>query len=84
MRLWRAGMSETCRAAGCGREIYHLGPCVKNPKPGVAYTDGLGSLGCGSWPRDAYGNVVRPSLLPDERSDVDPGTSEHDGFDPLR
>jgi len=28
----------------------------------VAYTDGLGCMGCGSWLRDANGNVVRPSL----------------------
>lgn len=73
-----------CRARGCGRTAYHMGPCVENPKPGVEYTDGLGGLGCGSWPRDAYGNIVRDLMYSpgDERPDVDTAGSGGDGSDP--
>ena len=49
-----------CLNENCGRTQCHMGPCVREPEDGVTYTDGLGGLGCGSWPRDANGNIDRP------------------------
>ena len=55
-------ISPQCLNEECGRQQCHMGPCVKEPKEGVMYTDGLGSLGCGSWPRNANGKIDKLGL----------------------